>query len=316
MVATEPRNRTAGAPNPAPITWQPDVAPAAEAAPLPPLPPNVRHRVDRGARPRRPRWGVLGAAFVLLAAASGALGGWAVNRFDGRSVSTTVTRTVTRVSTTYQGERLDVAAALAVAEPAIVSVGTTYTIRQGPFNNVVEGAGTGMVLTADGEILTNAHVVADATKISVTLPGSTEARVAHVVGVDEAADVAVIKLEDTSGLTAAHLGSSDDLRVGDDVMAIGNALALEGGPTVTRGIVSALDRSIETDGGTLEGMIQTDAAISSGNSGGPLVNAAGEVVGMNSAVASSSGSSTAENIGFAIPIDTVLKVVDQIRAAS
>jgi len=96
------------------------------------------------------------------------------------------------------------------------------------------------------------------------------------------------------------------MAVGDDVVAIGNALALDGGMTVTRGIISAVDRSIETDTGSLAGLLQTDAAISSGNSGGALVNAAGQVIGINTAAATSSGTVTASNIGFAIPVDDAL----------
>jgi putative serine protease PepD len=102
------------------------------------------------------------------------------------------------------------------------------------------------------------------------------------------------------------------VHVGDDVVAIGNALALEGGLTVTRGIVSALDRSIQRGTGTLTGLVQTDAAISSGNSGGALVNAAGQVIGINTAVAASGGSVTASNIGFAISIDHAMATVDHL----
>jgi S1-C subfamily serine protease len=120
----------------------------------------------------------------------------------------------------------------------------------------------------------------------------------------------VVQLDDPTGVVPAKLGSSEDVAVGDQVVAIGNALALEGGPTVTEGIVSALNRSIDTANGTLTGLIQTDAAISSGNSGGPLVNAAGQVIGMNTAVAASSGSVNASNIGFAISIDAIRAFLD------
>jgi putative serine protease PepD len=118
-----------------------------------------------------------------------------------------------------------------------------------------------------------------------------------------------------SGLATAQLADDDTTAVGDQVVAIGNALALEGGLTVTQGIVSALDRSIETSSGTLDGLIQTDAAISSGNSGGPLVNAAGQVVGINTAVASSSSGVEASNIGFAISIEDSIAVADAIIGA-
>ena len=125
-----------------------------------------------------------------------------------------------------------------------------------------------------------------------------------------------IKIIGASGLTPASIGDSDSVAVGDDVVAIGNALDLEGGVTVTRGIISALDRSIDVENGQLSGLIQTDAAISSGNSGGPLVNAAGEIIGMNSAGAASSDSVTAENIGFAIAINHAMAIVAQLRAAA
>jgi S1-C subfamily serine protease len=121
--------------------------------------------------------------------------------------------------------------------------------------------------------------------------------------------VAVLKIQGADNLKTVKLGRSADARVGDDVVAIGNALALPGGPTVTEGIVSALDRMIDSQGGRLEHLIQTDAAINPGNSGGPLVNAAGEVIGMNTAVAGQ-----AQNIGFAIAIDTVKPLADQLAA--
>lgn len=152
-----------------------------------------------------------------------------------------------------------------------------------------------------------------ATSIAVVLPGSSIKHTTDVIGSDTAADIAVLKIRDTSGRTPAPLGRSGALRVGDEVVAIGNALALEGGPTVTNGVVSALGRSIDTDTGTLNGLIQTDAAISSGNSGGPLVNTSGQVVGINVAAAASSSTVEAENIGFAIPIDPALGIVQRLQ---
>jgi putative serine protease PepD len=137
-----------------------------------------------------------------------------------------------------------------------------------------------------------------------------------LVGSDAGADVAVLRV-DAEGLVPADLASaSSSVAVGDGVVAIGNALALEGGLTVTQGIVSALDRSIETSSGTLDGLIQTDAAISSGNSGGALVNAAGEVIGINTAVATSSASVSASNIGFAISIQDALAVADRLMGTA
>jgi S1-C subfamily serine protease len=214
----------------------------------------------------------------------------------------------------YAAAELDVASLVKTVEPSVVTIHTTIRVSDGLRSGTAEAAGTGIVLTSDGEILTNAHVVADATNITVTLDGGDVTYKARVIGTDTANDVALLKLTDASGLTAATLGDSDSVAVGEDAVAIGNALNLEGGVSVTKGIISALDRSIEVEAGQLTHLIQTDAAISSGNSGGPLVNAAGEVVGMNSAGAASSQNVTAENIGFAIPINDAMKIVTQLRA--
>jgi len=204
----------------------------------------------------------------------------------------------------------DVQSILAKAEPGVVSI-RTQAFSPNEFFGVEpqQGAGTGMVLTPDGTVLTNAHVVANATDIKVTLSTENRTFPATLLGADPGNDVAVLKLQGADGLKTVKLGKSADSRVGDDVVAIGNALALPGGPTVTEGIVSALDRSIDSEGGRLEHLIQTDAAINPGNSGGPLVNAAGEVIGMNTAVAGQ-----AQNIGFAIAIDTVKPLADQLKS--
>jgi putative serine protease PepD len=151
--------------------------------------------------------------------------------------------------------------------------------------------------------------------VQVTVPGETSPRTAKVVASDTSADIAVVHVDDASGLTPATFGNSDAVQVGDQVIAVGNALALEGGLTVTEGIVSALDRSIQTDTSTTLGnLIQTDAAISSGNSGGALVDATGQVIGINTAVASSSSSVQASNIGFAISINTAKAKAEQLLA--
>ena len=193
---------------------------------------------------------------------------------------------------------------------SVVSIETSVSVRQGRRVATSSGAGTGVVLDDQGHILTNAHVVDGANSVTVTLDGRS--RPATVVAADSGADVAVLHVDDMSGLQAAPLGQSDAVRVGDEVVAVGNALALEGGMTVTRGIVSALDRSIETDNGELSGLLQTDAAISSGNSGGALVDSSGRVIGINTAVASSSGSVAASNIGFVIPIDSAKSTAQKL----
>jgi putative serine protease PepD len=174
------------------------------------------------------------------------------------------------------------------------------------------GVGTGVVLTSDGQILTNAHVVEDASEVVVRFAGETEPRVAKILASDLGNDLALLKI-DATGLVAATFAKPGSVQIGDAVIAIGYALALDGGPTVTSGIVSALKRTIETDSGALNSLIQTDAAISSGNSGGPLVNLKGEVVGINTAVARGDSTSAANNIGFSISVDEVLIVVEQLR---
>ncbi len=173
--------------------------------------------------------------------------------------------------------------------------------------------GTGVVVTSDGEILTNAHVIEGATSVVVRFAGETEPRVAKILATDVGNDLALIKVEAT-GLIAATFAKPGSVKIGDAVIAIGYALALDGGPTVTSGIVSAMKRTIETESGALNSLIQTDAAISSGNSGGPLVNLKGEVVGINTAVARGDSESAATNIGFSISVDEVLIVIEQLRA--
>ena len=201
------------------------------------------------------------------------------------------------------GGAVDVGAVLSAVEPSVVSIETRSSIAEGQ-----AGAGSGIVLTADGLVLTNAHVVAGLNEIQVGLFGGERAP-ATLVGSFPEADVALIQIEGRDDLVPATLGSSADLDVGQEVIAIGNALNLGGRPTVTRGIVSALDRTLSAEGITLSNLVQTDAAINPGNSGGPLVDAAGQVVGVNTAIIGD-----AQNIGFSIAIDTVKPLIEEIRA--
>lgn len=175
-----------------------------------------------------------------------------------------------------------------------------------------EATGTGVVITSDGEILTNAHVVDGATDVRVRFAGDTEPVVARVLAVDIGNDLALLKVN-AADLVAATFAKPGSVRVGDQVVAIGYALALDGGPSVTTGIVSALKRTIFTESGALNRLIQTDAAISSGNSGGPLANMRGEVIGINTAVARGDMNSAANNIGFAISVEETLAVLQQLR---
>jgi S1-C subfamily serine protease len=195
------------------------------------------------------------------------------------------------------GAALDVKGILAKVEPSVVDIYAS--------SRRASGEGTGIIISPDGYILTNAHVVEGASKVTVGVAGKSKSLPATVIGADAEHDVALVKIDDASGLPAAELGRSADVKVGEDVVAIGNALGLRGDPTVTRGIVSALNRTVEN----LTGMIQTDAAINPGNSGGPLVNLAGQVIGINTAVAADG----AQNIGFAIPIDKAKSLADRLK---
>jgi serine protease Do len=167
------------------------------------------------------------------------------------------------------------------------------------------GTATGVVLDTSGRILTNQHVVDDARQITVTLSDDRVFQ-AEVVGEDPAIDIAVLRIDPEAAVEPPRFGDAKALRVGDDVVAIGHALALRGGPTVSKGVVSALDRSIDAGRGLLNDLIQTDASINAGNSGGPLVNMRGEVIGIN--VAEVPG----ERIGFAITINVALEVARRL----
>ena len=205
----------------------------------------------------------------------------------------------------------DIQGILAKVEPAVVAIRTRGFSQDSFFQVVPErGAGTGMIISPDGDVLTNAHVVENATDIKVTVDRDNNAHDAVVVGSDPTADVALIHIQGVSNLPTVKFGRSANLRVGDALVAIGNALNLPGGPTVTSGIVSALDRTLDAEGERLEHMIQTDAAVNPGNSGGPLVNADGEVVGINTAIASPT---SAQNIGFAISIDTARPIAEDLK---
>lgn len=211
--------------------------------------------------------------------------------------------------------------------PSVVNV-TTDVYQASPTGQPEEGqgVGTGFVVDSAGVIVTNCHVVQGASRITVFTSEEEPTRYdARVIGGDCEHDLAVLKV-DAKGLPTLRLGSSDDVRLGQQVVAIGYALALEGGPSVTAGIVSSLDRTIEVQDPqctvcpngirTYSDVVQTDAAINHGNSGGPLVDMSGRVVGINSA-----GTDSAENIGFAIAIDSAKGTIrqaisDPLRAAA
>ena len=169
----------------------------------------------------------------------------------------------------------------------------------------VEGVGSGIIVDGKGFILTNNHVVDEAQKLRITLKDGNVFN-GVVVGTDEVTDLAVVRVDSKEALPFARLGNSDQLKIGEIVIAIGNPFGLTGGPTVTAGIVSALNRSLQFESGALE-LIQTDAAINPGNSGGPLVNTNGEVIGINTAKMP-----YAQGIGFAVPVNTARVIVKDL----
>jgi serine protease Do len=200
-----------------------------------------------------------------------------------------------------------------LALPAVVNVTSDVVTSTGQSG---QGVGTGFIVRSDGVIVTNCHVVEGATKITVFTSAKDPAKYdARVIGGDCEHDLAVLKV-DGKNMPTLSLGNSSDLQLGQTVVAIGYALALEGGPTVTEGIVSSIDRTVQVQdpncdvcqngSRTYTDVIQTDAAINHGNSGGPLLNLQGQVVGINSA-----GADSAQNIGFSIPIDQAKQVVQQ-----
>ncbi|HEY9232432.1 MAG TPA: trypsin-like peptidase domain-containing protein [Blastocatellia bacterium] len=174
----------------------------------------------------------------------------------------------------------------------------------------LEGTGSGVIVNPDGYILTNAHVVNGATRLRVKLSDGSESE-AKVIGVDQPTDLAVIKIDVKKPLPAARLGDSDKLAVGDWVLAIGSPFGLE--QTVTAGIISAKDRDTEQGSTPFQKFLQTDAAINPGNSGGPLVNLAGEVIGINTQIATSTGAYS--GIGFALPASTAADTYNQLIAS-
>ncbi len=189
---------------------------------------------------------------------------------------------------------------VAKVDRSVVDITATDRYQQ------IVSSGTGIILSTNGYVLTNNHVIAGATSISAKIGGEGKAYSATVVGYDVAQDLAVLKLQGATSLTPAVLATRSSVQVGEPVIAIGNALALPGPPTVTRGAVTALGRSVTASdqaSGSLENLqnlIQIDAPLAPGNSGGPLVNSTGGVIGMNTAAALTSGKFS--NVGFAIPI--------------
>jgi len=256
------------------------------------LPPNSPYAAPRRKSPvLKILAGVAAAGIIATGSAvtGGVVGAALVDKHPVR------TQTINAAPAIDRASLADIAAAVS---PSVVSI-TTET-----------GEGSGVVMSADGYILTNNHVVATAQSRTMTVLFTDGSRAtATVVGTDPKYDLAVIKADKT-GLTAAKFGKSADVRVADTVLAIGSPLGLEG--SVTEGIISAEDRTIQVQGSSMSGLLQTDAPINPGNSGGALVNTKGEVIGINSSIATDGSSEGNIGIGFAIPSDRATTVSQQL----
>ena len=279
------------------------------STPLPPPPPKTKSR-------RKLRALALALVVVAIGFGSGILGTIAADEWNITIGSTRISGSSNAPLVTSEVGSDDpslgttvVAQVVNMLADSVVTINSQISDASGEG----EASGTGVVLTSDGEILTNAHVIEGATKVSVRFAGETEPRIATVLASDAGNDLALLKI-DATNLKPATFAQPETIRIGDQVIAIGYALALDGGPSVTSGIISALKRTIITESGALNGLIQTDAAISSGNSGGPLVNLRGEVVGINTAVARSDVNQAATNIGFSISVDEIVPVLEQLRS--
>jgi putative serine protease PepD len=273
--------------------------PTSAGPPVPPLPPYVVSHRGRG-ESRWPRRVAGGAALLALVAGGGTAGAVVAERYANPGPAAAATATATSAVTGRTG----LAAVAAKVSPTIVTV-------------LVDGRtesslGSGVVLTADGLVLTNNHVIASGGTVSVRLADGRTVP-ASVVAADTTHDLALVRASGLSGLTPATFGTDDSVAVGDTVLAFGAPLGLEG--TVTSGIVSALDREVDTGSEKLTGLLQTDAAINEGNSGGALVDTSGNVIGINVAIATASDQSTGSvGVGFAIPAGTVTQVIDRLEA--
>jgi S1-C subfamily serine protease len=239
---------------------------------------------------------------------------------SGSSADTSGGTASTLQQTTTGSSGDPVVAAIGEVAPAVVTITNHMAPQQSPFGITSSGVGTGtgFIVRSDGVIVTNDHVVEGAQKLTVTMPAPDGRTLdATVITTDQQHDLAVIRV-DATGLPTVAIGDSNDLQLGQQVVALGYALALKGGPTVTSGIVSSLDRTIQVQdpnapsgSRTYADVLQTDAAINPGNSGGPLIDLSGHVVGIDSA-----GSSSAENIGFAIAIDAAKPLIQQALSAT
>ena len=286
---------------PAPVPAPPS-APVTDAAPL-----------SSQVRSSRAPWSTR-ISLLLVAALVGGLAGHFASNSSTNSNGVTINAVTNSPGAAVLPNGMSIPKLVNRVQPSVVSIDVK--------GNGQEDQGTGMIITSNGLVVTNNHVIAAAVQsgtITVTRTGSTKSIPAVLVGTNPIDDVALIKVQGVSNLPTVTFGNSNGLVVGDAVVAIGNALGLAAGtPTVTSGIVSALGRTVTAGttaaSETLDNMIQTDAAINPGNSGGPLLDSAGDVVGMNTAVAGTlSDGSSAQNIGFAIPAATIESLLKTLK---
>ncbi|MHB8612300.1 MAG: S1C family serine protease [Candidatus Dormibacteraceae bacterium] len=298
---------TSSAPVGGPIpAWAPPPPPA------PPMANTVWHRIAAA---------VVVAAVVAAAAGAGV--GWSlartINAQDGvaRTNTEPTQQQPAQPGSPLQptnpgsGGSFNTASIVAKVDPALVDITTVVGSGQ--------AAGTGQIISSNGEILTNNHVVDRSTSIQVNIAGHTKTYPARVIGVNPSVDIAVIQVDGVSGWPTISFASSSAVRVGDPIVALGNALGQGGTPDVSQGAITALDQTITaSEGGSkseqLSGMLQSDASIYPGDSGGPLVNSSGQVIGMITAGDVQGFRSSASTVNYAIPSDTILSVVNTIRS--
>jgi len=259
---------------------------------------------------RRPSIVLWIIVFLIGALVGGGVGSFITMKYfpQAKESSSTQTPTKTQIIETTKIINLEESQIIKVAEeagPAVVTISTKKLVSGFFFTYETPALGSGFIISSDGDIVTNYHVIEDAKDITVTLSDGREFT-GFIVGTDPSSDVALLKIK-AKDLPHLVFADSSKLKVGQMVVAIGNPYGLD--HTVTSGVVSALERTLSfEDGRTLVGVIQTDAAINPGNSGGPLLNMAGEVIGMNTAIKSG-----AQGIGFAVSSNTVVKVVSDLN---
>ena len=233
-----------------------------------------------------------------------------LNNNSNLTASKTNTSATQSISINSEGKSTNVYQAVTEkAMPSVVGI-TTTTVSSGNMFSMAtetEGVGTGIIVDSNGYILTNSHVISDGKAKSVNVLFNDGSSIdGQVLWYDSQLDLAIVKVNKT-GLTPAELGDSDKVSIGDISIAIGNPLGLELQRTVTQGIISGLDRTITTENATMTGLIQTDASINSGNSGGPLLNESGQVIGINTAK-----TSEGESLGFAISINQAKSIIESV----